>query len=148
MSKPGDWYNYTFAIQIDRWVSSMPADSPVQFQSDWRFFNINIAALILKRLEVKCLQTATAPQGETEKWLQDPFLRGRSGHPPPSRLCPAVVETHNIQHCNPKIRSALRRPLRCRSVWVETYPWHIYLLLPIPVVNLKSVSNRRHSELI
>ena len=55
------------------------------------------AASILKRLDANCLQTATAPQGGTQKWLQDPFLRTHRGHPPAPRLRPAVVETHNVK---------------------------------------------------
>ena len=55
-----------------------------------------------KTLGANCLQTATAPQGGAEKWLLNPFLRTRSGHPPASRNRPAVVETHNMKILWPK----------------------------------------------
>ena len=64
-----------FYIKFIRWISSTPEDSPVQLQSDWSTFDISIAALILKRLEINCLETAGAPHGGTEKSLQDPFPR-------------------------------------------------------------------------
>ena len=88
MSKPGDWYNSQIALKYDGRISSTTAHWHVQFQSDR---SINIAASILKILEANCLQTATAPRGGTEKWLQGPFPRTRRGHPPPPRLRPASV---------------------------------------------------------
>ena len=44
---------------------------------------------------------------------QDPSLRTRRGHPPPSRLRPAVVETHNMKTVLPQYppRTAVTAPL-------------------------------------
>ena len=82
MSKPGEWYNYPITLKCNRRMSITTSDLSVQFQSDRSIFTINIAASILQRLEANCLQTATAPQGGTQKRLRDPF-------PPPSHLRPA-----------------------------------------------------------
>ena len=108
MSKPGDWYNSPIALKFDGRISSTTAHSHVQSQSD-RGILMSISRLqYLKRLEANCLQTATAPRGETEKWLQDPFLRTRSGHPPSSRLRPhgGTTEEGNCSSLLPRAAAA------------------------------------------
>ena len=88
------------ALKFDWLISRTRADSPPHFHTDRSICYINIAASILKVIWGQCHQTATDPQGQTEKWSQGPFLWIPRGHPPPACLHPAVVETAQRENIN------------------------------------------------
>ena len=62
------WFSNRFEI----WQADQQHIRLSNFRAIGVFFISISRPWFFKRLEANCLQTATAPQGETEKWLQGP----------------------------------------------------------------------------